>query len=297
MLGSFANGNVFRSHTIDVNLESGETMHLSLLSDIHIDSSLCDLDGLKQMAAERRKLDNHSAIAIGDICDLVMPPDIKRYRPTARSRKLDGRDDYLSAAIEMVIEEMKALDLKWDLVSPGNHEDAALKFHGVDSTSIIAHALGARRGAYWGFIDYRILIGKKNKSNKYKTKRFRLAFHHGNWGGQLAKGYIGAQRFANVLEGWDIFAFGHNHSSRVDPEIRIDIEPVSKALRERTVYIVNCSSWTESWSKDPRYPSYKEIKGYPASGPRKSPLVRVTPRYTTTNNSTGGVAIDVSIEI
>ncbi len=297
MLGSFTNGQVFRAHTIDVFMKSGETMHLSLISDLHIDSAMCDLDGLKKLAAERRKLPNHGVIAIGDICDLVMPPDVKRYRPTARSRKLDGRDDYLTAAIEMVIEELRALNFDWHLISPGNHEDSAMKFHGVDAVSVIAHALGAKRGAYFGFIDYRINIGNKNKGNRYHTLRFRVAYHHGAWGGQLAKGYLGAQRFANVLEGFDIFAYGHNHACRVDPEVRIDVEPRNKGMRERNIYIINCSSWTEPFSKDPRYPSYKEIKGYPPSGPRKSPLIRVTPRWVKTENRNGGMTLDVSIEI
>ena len=255
MLTAFANGQVFRSHIIDVYLKAGETMYLSLLSDLHIDSSSCDLKGLKKLADERRKLPNHGVICIGDVADLVMPPDIKRYRPTARARQLDGRDDYLTAAIEMVIEKMKELDLHWFLISPGNHEDVAMKFHGVDATSIIAHALGARRGAYFGFIDFRLHFGNKNKRGAYHEQRFRVAYHHGAWGGQLAKGYLGAQRFANVLEGWNLFCYGHNHASRVDPELRIDIEPRTRDLREREVYIVNCSSWTEPFSKDPRYPS------------------------------------------
>jgi hypothetical protein len=297
MLDSFANGQVSRAHTIDINLRSGETFHLSCLSDLHVDSSSCDLDGLKRLAEERRKLPNHAVIAIGDICDLVMPPDLKRYRPTARSRKLDGRDDFLSAAIDMVVTELKDLKLNWHLVSPGNHEDDAMRHHGVDATSIIAHALKARRGGYWGILSYNIHMGNRNSSGRYHTACFRVAYHHGAWGGQLAKGYIGAQRFANCIEGWDVFLYGHCHHARLDNEIRINAEPKSKELREREVYLINCSSWTEPFSRDPRYPSYKERAGYPISSPRKCPLIRVTPRWAKTEHSNGGMKLDVKVEM
>lgn len=302
MLDLLTNGQVFRSHVIDVHLKAGETMHLSLLSDLHIDSSLCDYEGLKQLAAERRKLPNHGAIVVGDLCDLVMPPDLKRYRPTARTRELDGRDDFLSAAIENVIEKMKKLDLAWHLISPGNHEDAALKYHGVDATSVIAHALGAIRGAYYGFLDFRLRCGNKNSRGGYHEKRFRVAYCHGNWGpGHLSKGFLGANRFFSVLEDWDLAVSGHNHGCRVDPELRINVDPRTRGLRERQVYIINASSWTKPISPDARYPSYKEVKGYPPSGPRKSPLVRVSPRWTNhgaeNSKSNSMLTLDVSIEV
>lgn len=298
MLDSFSNGPVIRAHSINMPLRAGETMHLSLLSDLHIDSSLCDLEGLRELMKHRSKLPNHGVICIGDVADLVMPPDLKRYRPSARSRNLDGKDDFLTAALQMVVEELKGLGVKFHLISPGNHEDVAMKFHGLDATSIIAHALGAKRGAYFGFLDYQIAMGNPRSKNRGHQKRFRVAWHHGAWGpGHLSKGYLGASRFFSVLEGYDLAIYGHNHGSRIDPELRIDVEQKTGKLKERTVYLVNCSSWTEAYSKDARYPSYKESKGYPPSGPRNSPLVRVTPHYCKTENSNGGIKMEVSIEV
>lgn len=244
-----------------------ETLHISCFSDLHIDSALCDYDRLRRIAAERAQLPHHHAIAIGDVCDLVLPGDLKRFKPSVRPAQLATRDDFLRASIDFAIERLKALGLKWDLISRGNHEDEVEKRYGVDATSIIAHELGASCGGYSGLVHYQIEV------SGYKCA-FTIAYHHGAWGGKYAKGYIGAREWFDHLWGWDVAVYGHNHASRLDVELRQELTWTKKGMeiRDRRVFILNCASFVDYNNADGTH--YMERRGYPRQ-PSAPPLISI----------------------
>lgn len=132
-----------------------------------------------------------SALAIGDVANLVLPPDQKRYRPSVQPRDLRGLDDWLDATVEYNADRLKSLGYHWDLFGIGNHEEEIRKRHGVDVVEHLAYRLGARRGGYSGVIDYRI-----HRPNTPGYFSFRALYHHGAWGGKWAKGYLGAWSWA-----------------------------------------------------------------------------------------------------
>ena len=205
-----------RVHSLDIRLKVGESIHITPFSDLHIDDSLCDIAALKRVANERRDLENHYALAIGDIFNLVVPTDLKRYRPSVQPPGIAGRDDWVNATVGYTTDILKSLNLKWLLISPGNHEDEFTKRTGVDLTTLLARDLGAFRGGYSGVIDINVKLREK-----YSTSaKFRLAYHHGAWGGRTNKGYSGAWPWFSQIDGWNVAVYGHNHACRVDPEIR-----------------------------------------------------------------------------
>lgn len=257
-----------RVHVIDLKLKPGESFHITPFSDLHIDDSLCDLAALRRVANERRGLENHFAVAIGDIYNLVVPTDLKRYRPSVQPAGIVGRDDWVNRTFDYVSGVLKSLSLRWLLVSPGNHEDEFTKRTGVDLTSLLARELGAFRGGYSGVIDFNVGL----RSEGSKSSRFRLAYHHGAWGG-MNKGYNGAKPWFSQIDGWHVACYGHNHACRVDPEIRR--KPFRERLVEYPVYLVNCCSFVHSYADDAGQTHYAERRGY-LPQPRKVPLITVT---------------------
>ena len=265
-----------RVHFLDVYTKPGVPIHITPFSDLHLDDSLCDLKSIRRVADARRDLPNHYAFSLGDTLNLVVPPDLKRWRPSVQADGIAGRDDWLNATVEYGIEQLEKLNLKWALFIPGNHEDEFCKRYGFDSTSVLAKHFKAARGGYSGALDVRIHLdyGKAEGNNKPFVP-CRIIWHHGAWGGRLSKGYIGAKDFAFQHDGWHFFLYGHNHHSRHDPEIRRRI--VNDRIEEYECHIVNCSAAVHNYGENALETHYAERHGYTPQR-RKPPLLRITTR-------------------
>ena len=244
-----------------------DTLHLTVLSDLHIDSPLCDYDGLKKMLKARSRLQNHVVCGIGDMADLVMPTDMKRFRPSVQKPHIATRDDWFAAALEEVGGLLEELKVVWLFIGRGNHEDEAMKRHGWDSTSVLAARLGCKPAGYSGVHDLRLKRGSAQTT-------FRLAWHHGAWGGAYAKGYNSALGYFSTIDSWHCAVWGHNHASRVDPEVRLSPDPAAGLLRERRVYLMACGSGVAQQSGDGRITHRTERHGAQPQ-PRQSPLIKI----------------------
>lgn len=258
-----------RVHAVDVKIRLGETLHISPLFDCHIDDALCDLKALRRMADERRDLPNHRVIWGGDFCNLVMPPDLKRFRPSVQPEGVARRDDWLRASIQYVIEQIELLDLKHELFFCGNHEDATLKFHGIDVTTEVANHFRAKRGGYSGALDYRI------NSEGSTIQTFRIVYHHGAGGGRLAKGYNWASPFFSQFDSWNLALYGHCHAMRHDKEVRRRVH--GGDIQDYETHLVNAGQWVDAYGPDASINYYAEVRGH-LPQPRACPLIKVTPR-------------------
>ena len=107
----------------DVWLRSGETFHVTPVSDAHIDDSSCDFAALQRVMDERRTLPNHRVLWIGDTANFILPSDLRRSRPSVLPHEIAGQDSYLNKITEYIIEQITKLDVTSDLFSVGNHED------------------------------------------------------------------------------------------------------------------------------------------------------------------------------
>jgi len=277
-----------RVTVVDIPVKSGETIHLSPIFDAHLDDSLCDFASLQKMMAKRNKLSNHYAIFGGDTFNLVVPPDLRRYKPSGQPAGIVGRDDWLNATIDYVGDRIESLKVKPILFIPGNHEDEFEKRYGLDTTSILANRFHCARGGYSGILDIRAHVRK----GVWTT--CRIAYHHGAWGGKYSKGYLGAHTFFSQIDGWHIALFGHNHASRIDPEIRKRVDVAE--LVEYPVYIVNCGSWVQSYSDDPKQTHYAERKGY-LPQPRTCPLIKIQPVEHHIGHRTNKLRVHYQVEV
>jgi len=252
--------------TIDVDLPLGETLLISPITDIHIEGSRCSFDGMKKEMAQRAG-PFHRALLFGDVFDMVVPPDLARFQPSCQSGGLHGRDDWANAAVEIAEERLRSIDgMKIDGIGVGNHEFQYMKRHGFDVTSALCSRLKANRVGYSGIVRYRI----KRPGKSVKAEVLTIAFHHGAWGGKVAKGYSGARDFFSTFQGWHFACFGHNHWTKIEPERRMRVTPKGK-LKSYPVYYVLCGSQTDAYDeRDASNVDYSELKGY-------APQLRMTP--------------------
>ena len=256
-----------RVHTISVEIPPGEELCITPLSDVHIESSAFDLEAFTTTMKARAKLPNHRVIMLGDVMDLVVPRDLKRWRPSAQDSSLAGCDDWVNQSIELAVERIEATGVNVDVVAPGNHEDEFTKRHGVDVTSILAHRLGAVRGGYSGVVRYRLTT-----AGVHHTQLLTLAYHHGAWGGRLVKGFGGARDWFRAWDGWHFALYGHNHQTVVNSESKFRVSRTGE-LVEYPVYYVCCGTWVESYSPDAKTTHYAERAGHMPTI-RKTPLLR-----------------------
>jgi len=255
-----------------ISMQPGDTFHITPMSDLHLESSCCNVRGLREFIKERSQLPHHRFVVIGDVLDMIAAGGDRRYQKSVHIPELADTDSWVNEAIQYAFEILAVPNAVYTMLSPGNHELEYTKRHGFDPISVLCDKLGAQRGGYSGVIDWRVDVNGH-------TGRLRALFHHGAWGGRYAKGYNGAQHFFHRFDGWNVALYGHNHASTVDKETR---QRAKKGeLIKYNAYIINCGSWTDGYRKDASSTHYTERAGY-VPQPTDSPLIRVTmPRVAT----------------
>ena len=285
-------GAVPRVLVVEREVQRGDAVHLTAISDLHLESAACDVEGLRAILFERAKLPNHSVVIIGDALDLINNGD-PRNRPSVQAAALHGRDDWVNQAIERAASILNVPGITYDLIGVGNHEDGFTQRHGFDPTSALAHRVGAARGGYSGVIDYRIIV-KRNKAG-FSRCRARVLYHHGAWGGALAKGYMGAFRWASQWDQWRVMLFGHDHQSVHHVDRRVRVRQTGE-LEEYDSHLVNCSSWASAYAHDARVVCYPERKGLRRQ-PRLAPLITFKPRMRNGRTGHGDGRIDLDVTV
>jgi len=160
----------------------------------------------------------------GDIMDLIVPQDQKRY-----SRGSDGHDT--DAQMNAIIEEAETALAPYvdniDMIGTGNHETAPLKYHAIDTTKLLIGFLNRRRnpklppirhGGYCGFI--RIVL----ESRRNNKRGYDIYYNHGQGGSsEVTGGSIDLRRRQYISA--DAIWLGHKHKRKIednDAEIGLD---------------------------------------------------------------------------
>lgn len=187
---------------------------LLLTSDHHLDSPHSDHELIR---AEMERWPDARCAMNGDLFDLILPRDAKRYMPSAVHPKILGRDDPLDAAVELAADVLAPFAARIDLIGYGNHEKAAERYHSTDAVRRLLTELAARGvehricyGGYTGFLDYRIDFGGKSRA------RLVVYYHHGSGGSApVTKGMIDFNRKAAWVDS-DVVWLGHKHNRLLD---------------------------------------------------------------------------------
>ena len=190
---------------------------LTLMSDLHIGSSqVYESLILQELKAARRNRDR--VLLGGDVFDLILPSDRKRYSPSAVHPRLRGRNDLVNAAVEMGTELLAPYADLIDVVGQGNHETAAIHNGSVDAVRLLVQNLNTVRDkalkpiaqpGYTAFIEYRLFAveGAARPAGRYV-----VWFTHGagktNKAALALKGLVDK---THVFEA-DLYWSGHSHA-------------------------------------------------------------------------------------
>ena len=292
---------ISRTVVRDIWLKPGETFYVTPVSDAHLDDSSCDYEALCRVMEERRKLQHHRVLWIGDTANLILPSDLRRSRPSVLPAEIAGQDAYLNKITDYVAERIRALNVTSDLFAVGNHEDEVIKRSGYDIVSVLAQQFDAARGGYSGAIDYRLHLtadGKPNTRGKSAYVLLTILYHHGAWGGRKAKGYLGAiDYFSQHSFPWQFAVYGHCHGSRLDPETAL-VREQDGTFREITRYLVNCAGFQIPYPEDAEKTTYSERRGY-LRNPHHAPLIRAKVGWRRARRGATGTDIhmDYSVEV
>ena len=120
-----------------------------------------------------------------------------------------------------------------DLITPGNHETAMIKYHETNPTERLVRGINQKfnpenkvfMGGFSGWNRFMFSMGGGKRLSK------KLWYHHGHGGGGVVtKGVIQQQRRALFVSDADIVATGHVHESVVTewPKIRLSSSGVEE---------------------------------------------------------------------
>lgn len=194
---------------------SGQSAHLLLLSDIHIDNPKCDRKLLsKHLEAAKEK--NAGIMIFGDLfCAMQGKYDKRANKEALRPEHRVA--NYFDALVDTTAEYLKPYAKNILLITPGNHETAILKNHETDLTARLAAQLKCGVGAYAGWVRLQSQYGKL-------WRAMVLSYHHGyGGGGPVTRDVIQTARKAVYLPDADIVVSGHTHDRWIVPVPRVKL--------------------------------------------------------------------------
>ena len=186
------------------------------LGDLHLDHPHADRAAVKRLLEDARA--RNAAIALlGDVFDVMQGTGDRRASKSELAARYVGRDDYLMAVLEDVLEVLEPYaKLVW-LVLQGNHESSIARFNGVHLEQLLAHELRRAGGATVapGYETYALLRFqfRETPSNRADNVVPLWLTHGYGGGGEVTKGTIQAARRAVTYPDARIVVSGHIHSS------------------------------------------------------------------------------------
>lgn len=199
---------------------TGSEQGFQLMSDLHLGARNTDEGLIKEELEHARKHKDRIAIN-GDVLDLILVQDKKRFRADVLHPRLHGKVDIVTPAIEWAVSLLKPYADQIDMIGLGNHEAFVEKHCGYDPLRMIVYELRKHRktqppqllhyGGYTGFIDYRHRSAKTTNNRDTHCKRFIIYYHHGSGGSApVTRGMISLSRMSwvgNAHIQWQ----GHRH--------------------------------------------------------------------------------------
>lgn len=190
-----------------------------LISDLHIGARNIDYDLIDEELRDAKKKGDRIAIN-GDVLDMILVQDKKRWRTDCIHPSLEGKADLVNAAIDWAVKILSPYADIIDMIGVGNHEEAVLKHHSTDVTKNLVYDLSRKRkdpehvihyGGYCGFLPYSFCFGKRS-SGEQSSRRLTIFYHHGAGGSApVTRGMIDLHRFGGWVNA-DVIWMGHKHT-------------------------------------------------------------------------------------
>jgi hypothetical protein len=205
-----------RAVTIEKDFEIGETFNVFLCSDIHLEAPDHDrrllIKELDEAVASKADI-----LIGGDVFNMLLPGDRKRFTP--HQNKYVDTDAVINEALDEAITIFTPYAKNIKVILCGNHDDAVIKYHGVDIVQLLIHELNKKDGVnieylgYSGYIRYKYRYAKGKRNYVYDIK----ASHGSGGGAVVTKGTIGLTRdfTANIA---DCYWSGHTHTKVILPD-------------------------------------------------------------------------------
>jgi hypothetical protein len=202
----------------------GESFPYLLMSDLHFGAAWCDRALIRSDLQWARKHNARIRIA-GDVWDLILPKDRKRFVPSCLDPELRGKDNILNAALDLACRELGPYADLIEMIGCGNHETAITKHHGADMVALLIDRLSTPKhqihhGGYTG------AIVQHFRRKDGGGCRWVVWYHHGKGGAApVSKGMIDFNRFSTYVRDADVLWCGHKHHRWVEDtsELRVPL--------------------------------------------------------------------------
>jgi hypothetical protein len=187
------------------------------MGDTHIGGHHTDHKAIERDIGGALERDDRINV-VGDVFDLILPQDRKRFKVSALTERLRETDAILNETVEMGVEMFKNAAPNIDMIGIGNHETAVEKHHSFDPVRELIRRLNADHGGtiqygdYMGYIDYR-LSADTGRNSRYRVVIFY--FHGAGGGAMVTKGMIPFNRLSTWVDA-DVIWMGHQHNKILD---------------------------------------------------------------------------------
>jgi hypothetical protein len=208
-----------------IRVPHGGTVGFSLLSDLHLGAPQVDIP-LIQSELDNAKTNGDRIAINGDLLDLILAKDLKRYEPGAVHPHLAGRNDLVNGAIEWADELLSPYIDQIDMLGIGNHETTVSRLSNTDAIKILIHRLESKRGnpnhlihygGYTGFLSYRLIPLTPDgepywaRPGQERVHYLTIFYTHGAGGNSpVTRGMINFARLGWVQA--DVLWEGHRHT-------------------------------------------------------------------------------------
>jgi hypothetical protein len=232
-------------------------VRLGLISDLHFGNASLVKSALKADLERMDQAECHIGIN-GDVFDLVLPGDIKRFSLDSMDKALLQQGlKPIDAAIDMAYEFLKPYAHRIKFIGIGNHEAHVTKHHHVDCTKILLYRLNqlpgvkVEYGGWCGYWQIRIVRGTQVAS----WVQYR---HHGAGGAAVVtKGMIDFNRMLVWQGDIDGLWIGHKHNKFVDLATKMTYDRQNGTAKTDQVTCVMTGSYLSTYGTDKEAaPSY-----------------------------------------
>lgn len=196
-------------NVLTVRKDELEGHMLLLQSDLHLDCAFTDVKAIQKEWA-MAKVAGATILINGDVFDLILPADAKRFAYSAPAKNLQ-EDDYLNKVLDMAYEMMLPYADCIAMIGMGNHEGSVERRHSVNLIKLLIQRLNSSGAniAYGGYYGWVVL---KERTGGPRGP-FRIRYHHGAGGASpVTKGIIDFNRMLPMAVDADLVWVGHKHN-------------------------------------------------------------------------------------